>query len=63
MEVNYGKLIFINYCIVGMNCILYVVWGIVSKKNLFWCKVEMLNCYCSSDINIFDLNYDFVVIK
>lgn len=43
MEVNYSKLIFINYCIVGMNCILYVVWGIVSKKNLFWCKVEMLN--------------------
>lgn len=40
MEVNYGKLIFINYCIVGMNCILYVVWGIVSKKICFGVKLR-----------------------
>lgn len=43
MEVNYGKLTPINHRTVGMNRILHAVWGIASKKNLSWCKVETLN--------------------
>lgn len=43
MEVNYSKLTPINHRTVGMNRILYAVWGIASKKNLSWCKVETLN--------------------
>lgn len=32
MEVNYSKLTPINHRTVGMNRILYAVWGIASKK-------------------------------
>lgn len=65
MEVNYSKLTPINNRTVGMNRILYAVWGIASKKKLVLVQSRDVkhNCYCSSDTNISDLNYDFVVTK
>lgn len=65
MEVNYSKLTPINHRTVGMNRILYAVWVIASKKKLVLVQSRDVkhNCYCSSDTNISDLNYDFVVTK
>lgn len=65
MEVNYSKLTPINHRTVGMNRTLYAVWGIASKKKLVLVQSRDVkhNCYCSSDTNISDLNYDFVVTK
>lgn len=62
MEVNYSKLTPINHRTVGMNRILYAVWGIASKKKLVLVQSRDVkhNCYCSSDTNISDLNYDFL---